>query len=678
MLSGLTASSDGTSEKHINYESQHIAFKNPNSRKIATHVLRVFNVASSIDHTSETQVEGWKNRITSLADLFNRSPFALRHNQSLFSLEFARKLKGMNGDHAADQKKTFALMGAWKYWMTLLDLGSAKLRSTPVPEIVDLVNSAHATKITNAGGMEAWLQLSETDQEAQNILMMEDLAISLGDEAFELLSEPEKRELTLFLRAGCCMHKELNSVKGGATAMAQWWITNDIPGPVLLANHDNAAVLDSIPAGEDAGTAAEIRALEVSGAGGIKATSLAGAIFNNKDEKKGQQDSHRIFFHDIKCGHSTKFPNTSSTRYQSNCGAAAEIVAYLPYYKLFMLAIKDRKEKHRLNHMEQNLQSALHDTPTITELAVLALYGIFVTEPYIKYVRGSGLTDTNILDLGPFHNNFIRHIQALIANPALLLASDTADSAEFLGQATWRKSRAVAEIHAMCSSLPHIQPVLCAFLTGALETWERFCEEFVEGGAVDQLTKPERESAWMPATNDVNEGTLGKVVRINRRNKPTQTMHQNVAQTMFAQNETQEFVEENFTAEDHDFCRREARIRDASQLEAKRLAEIGEHEDAKVAAKRARDQIREDRAAVNRAATAAATCNLVSSISELEPMKVKQLDEQLDVLRQWDMSIRAKSFYGNKKEKLAAAVAAFERYEARGRAQSDAGGLITH
>lgn len=403
-------------------------------------------MASSIDHTSETQVEGWKNRIISLADLFNRSPLALRQNQSLFSSEFARKLKGMNGDHAADQKKTFGLMGAWKHRMTLLDLGSSKLCSAPVPEIVELVNSAHTAKISSAGGAEAWSQLSEADQEAQNILMMEDLAITLGDEAFELLSEAEQHELTLFLQAGCCMHKELNSVKGGATAMAAWWTESDVPGPILLANRDNAAVLDAIPMGEDAVTAAELRAMDVSSAGGIKATSLAGAIFNHKDEKKGQQDSHRIYFQEIKDGHSTKFPNTSSTRYQSHCHAAAELLAYLKHYHSFLLAIKDRKEKRRLNHMELNLQSALHDTATLTELAVLALYGIFVTEPYINYVRGSGLTETNILNLGPFHHDLISHIKTLIATPELLLSSDTADSAEFLGRATWRKSRAVAEI----------------------------------------------------------------------------------------------------------------------------------------------------------------------------------------------------------------------------------------
>jgi hypothetical protein len=37
------------------------------------------------------------------------------------------------------------------------------------------------------------------------------------------------------------------------------------------------------------------QALDVSGASGVKLTSLAGAIFNHKEDKKGQQDSLQTF-----------------------------------------------------------------------------------------------------------------------------------------------------------------------------------------------------------------------------------------------------------------------------------------------------------------------------------------------------------------------------------------------
>lgn len=301
-LIGLTASSDGTSEKHVNYESQHIAFTNPKSgsghsnSKIATHVLRLFNVASSVDHLSETQVEGWKSRVNAISKLFNASPMSRRRNQTLFSSEFTRKLKGMNGDHAADQKKTFGLMGAWKRRIALYDLGCDKIRSSSIAEITQILTAANSAKIADIGGPEAWALLSEQEQNSHDVLMMEEVAISLGDSTFNALTDEEKHGLLLFVRAGCCMHKELNSVKGGTAAMAEWWPANNIPGPILLANRDNAATLEAIGDDSEALTTAESRALEVSGAGGVKATSLAGALFNHKDAKKGQQDYHRIFF----------------------------------------------------------------------------------------------------------------------------------------------------------------------------------------------------------------------------------------------------------------------------------------------------------------------------------------------------------------------------------------------
>ena len=83
------------------------------------------------------------------------------------------------------------------------------------------------------------------------------------------------------------MHKELNAVKGGNTAMMAWWQDQDpsIPGPCLLANKDNAATLHDILLEDDLSSlnSAERRALDVSAAGAVKLASLAGALFNHKD-----------------------------------------------------------------------------------------------------------------------------------------------------------------------------------------------------------------------------------------------------------------------------------------------------------------------------------------------------------------------------------------------------------
>jgi len=56
------------------------------------------------------------------------------------------------------------------------------------------------------------------------------------------------------------------------------------------------------------------------------------------------------------------------------------------------------------------------------------------------------------------------------------------------------------------STFPHICGLLTAFFKGAEETWKQFTSEFTPGGLIDQSTAEEKEPAWMPATNDINEG----------------------------------------------------------------------------------------------------------------------------------------------------------------------------
>lgn len=91
------------------------------------------------------------------------------------------------------------------------------------------------------------------------------------------------------------MHKELNSVKGSNMAMMAWWRKNSISAPTLLANKDNDAMLKlaEIVNGLDAIVKC---ALEASSFGGVKAASLAGVIFNHKNDKKGQLLGHASFF----------------------------------------------------------------------------------------------------------------------------------------------------------------------------------------------------------------------------------------------------------------------------------------------------------------------------------------------------------------------------------------------
>jgi hypothetical protein len=148
----------------------------------------------------------------------------------------------------------------------------------------------------------------------------------------------------------------------------------------------------------------------------------------------------------------------------------------------------------------------------------------------------------------------------------------------------WENPKVIDQIHQMSPSLPHLQLVLVAFFNGALTTWKRFTPEFEEGGLIDMATAEERVRAWMPPTNDVNEGALG-AFRSYIRKKPNTTMHQYNALAMFKFNDTSKskFVLEAFMPDDHAYVRQEARAKDSSHLERERQAAAVAYKDKQVA-----------------------------------------------------------------------------------------------
>jgi hypothetical protein len=90
--------------------------------------------------------------------------------------------------------------------------------------------------------------------------------------------------------------------------------------------------------------------------------------------------------------------------------------------------------------------------------------------------------------------------------------------------------------------LPHLHQLLVAFFEGALVVWAWFTSEFVAGGEVAQMSASERDDAWMPATHDANEGTLGSF-RQHARAQPNTTLHAYSAQAQFQKNKTQMFMD---------------------------------------------------------------------------------------------------------------------------------------
>lgn len=629
------------------------------------HRSRMVAVVSTVNHTSETQVATWKHHIGEISAIYKRSPFAARRNTNFTVGDFLRFLKAMNGDHAADQKKTVRLMICWKTEVCRLELGWEHILSLPVSDLRTLMMELNTQNVADAGGLVVWNGLSVEERAVYDASAMDALAIRLGQDVFDKLSDTEKHEIDLFFWAGCSMHKELNSVTGGNKAMVLWWDANKITGPIVLANKDNAATL------ELGGSSPMVmqRAMDLSGRGGVKITSLAGAIFNHKDDKKGCQDAHRNYFILVK-GVSCKFPSTSNTRYQSHCEASSELITYLDEYIKFLEVVRDKKEKRNFNHMELNVYKGLQDYPTLTELAVLSLYSQSITIPYMRAVRGRGSEQTNILDLGPLHVSVKDHCRLIISSPDILLSleSESYTTAALDGR-PWEKPLAVSAVLALSPLLPHLKPLLVAFFMGALETWERFTSEFETGGAVDLSTAEERDLAFMPSTNDANEGALGQWRRFSRHS-PNTTIGHFSAQAAFNRNDTQAFMDAEFESDDHTFIMREARAKDSSKIESRRRKELVEFTQATVEKKREEIAARK----AKKDETTARLGSLEVVLVDLTSLTVKQIDDQLEVHRRdeiergipkEDRKIPLKSHLKNRAAKLECLEMVVQRYNKR-------------
>ncbi|KAJ6569271.1 hypothetical protein B0H19DRAFT_914080, partial [Mycena capillaripes] len=67
-----------------------------------------------------------------------------------------------------------------------------------------------------------WEALSPQAQTESDKQLMADVVEALGKQAYDVLAD-DKQRLDLFIWAGCCMHKDQNSFKGGNTEMMNEW-----------------------------------------------------------------------------------------------------------------------------------------------------------------------------------------------------------------------------------------------------------------------------------------------------------------------------------------------------------------------------------------------------------------------------------------------------------------------
>ncbi|KAF8594292.1 hypothetical protein BDV93DRAFT_459295 [Ceratobasidium sp. AG-I] len=641
LANSFSICSDGTTIKNQQHETRSLYQTN------RPPTLRMLGVHKATSHTAQQQLTGWVDALDACCNLFSRSP--LGRSLPMSSKMVAPKLRGVLTNHAADQKRFYELLTLWKKRCDREVRALSKLKSISLEEQLQML-SDHLDDATSSMG--DWRTLPPEQQSA----LMHDawlvLAAQIGEAEFQKLSSDTQFDTDFLAWAGCCMHKELNALRGGVTEMGANWKALGLTPPIALKNKFESA--KGAKSNEDKSTR-----------GAIKLASLAGALFNNKDDKKGYQSTIDNFF-EHRWGYSKRFPDTSNTRYGSYCDAAVELILHLDTYIELLETLRDAKHNPSFTNIETNVYQGLQDTSTLTELSVLALYAQSVGRPYMRYVRSSGC---NALDLGPFHDWVKLHCQRIIENPDLLLAPDASGATGALDGQAWERPEVVYRVLCLSPKLPNLRSMLVSFFRGALTTWERFTSEFDVGGTIDQATSEQRYSAWVAPTNDVSEGALGQC-RQMLRFAPTMTDEQRNARVIWKRNRTHDWAKRTLTDRDQAFIRSEARALDSSQANQKLRTELS-----------VANRVRQGKATARKSAkeTRLANIQLIEGVTyeDLAVMKVCDLDDQIDKLREaGDKIVRAKSMIGNKRAKIREILDGLERRK-RGTEVAGSGEIFT-
>ncbi|KAL5501306.1 hypothetical protein ACEPAH_8566 [Sanghuangporus vaninii] len=382
----FTSGGDGMTNKHENLDATNI------------------NVKHLGNHTAETQKNTFIDGLQEAINVFNRSPLGQACNtpgSELNEPTLAMKYTGTHGDHAEDQKAKHRMLGEWKRDLSMRGVGAKYLQSKTEEEQEILTREAQAELINQMGGEAAWQALDDEEKASLQVELFSKICESLFPEAIEHLSEFERRFLSLWVWAGCGMHKDLNAVKGGDSAMRAKWIELGV-SPISLPNKENAAVLEALGPcddeidGEEIETymdpfnvsatattsAAMLQSHQIEGSqrgeaqqqhhlqnssdafviahgpvrmvvkqakdstqgGAVKFLILLGMYVNHKDDKKGQQHTFQNYAIRILKLEFT-YPDTSNTRYSSYLEAAVHVLPNRQMYINFLLRVRALKEK---------------------------------------------------------------------------------------------------------------------------------------------------------------------------------------------------------------------------------------------------------------------------------------------------------------------------------------------
>jgi len=632
---------------------------------------RMWGTKRATGHDAETQLQGLLDELEDMTNFYN-DLCTVQGRAGTTILVMIQFLMGMTSDHAEDQKKLSHLLGLLKKQTWVRKLGEVAISKKNDEELQTLISEVNEHMIADAGGVEAYDMLSEAEQYRRGQEAHEAMIDRFGVEAYEKLKESEAEicgtGATLFVWAGCSMHKDLNAFKYAAKAVSDFWKENGLDPPILLVNKDNAATLAAESTQADAGSApsaAQVRALEVSVGGAHKTITLAGQMFNHRDNKHGEGDVIRFWFEDI-LGFLFMFPDVSNTRFGSYGDGAGVLLLHLDLFIKYLEIVRDRKTRPGLNHMEENIYKGLHDIPTLTEMAALALYAQAVSKPYMTMIRGS-CKSANMLDMGPQHKRLIAHIKKVSHNPDLLLAKDASpEEGAFDGK--WPEPEIVEAVRELLPRLPHLRRVLIACFNGALYGWGRFTTEFLEGSIIASLNDTHKAKIHLPNKNCHNESAFGQMKR-KKAVAPNISEHTMTNLLMLRHNNTQSYIKQRLLGrKSQRFLRQRSRMMDASGFERERRKALVLAASKKVEVKRVEIRRKAEAARKRKEELAQRIKETKVTVKKRRIVKFKnsELDRQLDFWRSIDKNVPIKARVMQKVKKIAAIKGAIHRFGASG------------
>ncbi|KAJ7243679.1 hypothetical protein C8J57DRAFT_1243277 [Mycena rebaudengoi] len=389
---GVTLSSDGTTHKNINLESRRATVIGPNNQKQNFFL----GIESTLNHTSETQLQGWEEVIDSMYAVYKTSS---RCETADDARDFWCKVTGWHTNHAPDQKKLFRLAGEKKSGCEWERRGEKTLIEMVLHELLQTLFHVSQDAIASAGGLAAWDMISKDEQRKHHNSAFKAFVQAIGQAKFDKLSPAEQQNIDLFIWGGCCMHKNMNIFKAGCRAIQQWWIRNNIPGPIKLYNRDNVATV-TLGEGTSAATWAEER-------------SCSGAI-------------------------------------KSHAAACEVIVLHMDLLLQFLVYVKENKGTRTLNHMEANVDRGLCDWATHHDFVAIALMNQNHNAPYLVTICGLH-GERNLLNLGEFHQGLKAHLRHIIYNPKLITSPDATYQTATLDGKPWTKPEVMYACLAMIS-----------------------------------------------------------------------------------------------------------------------------------------------------------------------------------------------------------------------------------